>query len=322
MTLLYGRKVSLLLGTDTGNALDLSQMHMRFKISKAIIGTPSILECRVWNLSQATVKKLTGGTNGQLEFDKVVLQAGYVSGPFGTIFQGEVRYYRAGRESPTDTYLDIYAADSDKAHNYSLANFSVPPGSGPSDVAQGLNSSFTANGLTANNATLPNNGITYPRGKVCFGKASDFARGIAANSACQWSVHNGAQQYVPRTQTLPGTALVVNSATGMLGIPVQTIYGIEVRILMNPNVKYGGVLQINNKDIQTANLDLSIQGAAQNAVNRLGAQFLSADGFYKVIAGEYAGDTRGTTWEVLLTCVSLDSSTSKAAVQSGWLPGP
>jgi hypothetical protein len=325
MTQLYGRKVSLVVGTNSGNALDLSQMHMRFSIRKATVGTPSILECRVWNLSANTVKTLTAsGSDGTPEFNKVVLQAGYVTGQFGTIFQGNVIYYRSGRESPTDTYVIIYAADGDRAHNYALVNATVPAGSKPADVANALNGPLAAKGLDSNNAAPPNNGIQYPRGKVCFGKAADYARDLAANTACQWSVQNGAQQYVPRTTPVAGEALVVNSATGMLGIPIQTIYGIEVRILMNPNIKYGGVLKINNKDIQTAELQL-IQGGIgpANSVNQLGPQFLSADGYYKVIAGEYTGDTRGTEWDTLLWCVSLDTSgTSAGAAQAGWIPGP
>jgi hypothetical protein len=108
----------------------------------------------------------------------------------------------------------------------------------------------------------------------------------------------------------------------MLGIPVQTIYGIEVTMLINPNVKFGSILKINNADIQTAQLDLSLQGAAQNAVNQLGSQFLDADGLYKVVAGEYRGDTRGDAWDLLVVCVNIDSSFTPAAIQSGWLPGP
>jgi hypothetical protein len=321
MTQYFLRKISFLVGKNNGTAIDLSQMHLEFHVRKGIVGIPPILEIRVWNLSRDTVRQLMSNNNGKAEFTQVSLQAGYQNGPFGTIFTGEVRYFRAGRASATDTYLDIYAAHHDQAWNYAIVNDAVPPGSSPAEVAGLLNDAFGQFGVQNNNAA-PTSTVAYPRGKVCFGKASDVAKNLAYNADSQWSIQDSNQQYLQRVNANSGTVTKVNSATGMIGIPVQTIYGIEVKMLLNPNIKYGNILQINNADIQTASLDLGLQGYAQNSLNSLGAEFLDADGFYKVIAGEYEGNTRGESWYLTAVCVNMDSSTSVAAVQAQWLPGP
>jgi hypothetical protein len=319
---LFFRQCSLIVGSSGGPALDLSQLRIKFKTRKSVIQTPNILEARVYNLADATVKELISGSNGQPEFNQVVLQAGYENGPYGVIFSGEVRYFRTGRESPTDTFLEIYGADGDKAYNYAVVSATLPQGSKLTDGAAQVNSAMSAQGVQPPPAPPPDPGIAYPRGKVMFGMARDYADKIAGNSKCQWSIQQGTQQYLPRLNTLPGQVIQVNSATGMIGMPVQTIYGIEVRMLIDPRIHYGSILQINNKDIQTAQLDLSLGGAAQNALNQLGPGFLNADGYYKVIAGEYDGDTRGNNWFLNAVCVNMDNSSSVASIQAGWLPGP
>jgi hypothetical protein len=319
----FGRRFSLVVGSNSGGpALDLSLMHVHFSTRKSVIQTPNIMECRIWNLAGATVKTLTSQQNGELEFNSVVLQAGYDNGAYGVIFSGQVRYFRTGRENPTDTFLEIYAADGDKAYNYAVVNATLPPGSKQSAAANQINTAMSGMGVNPGNMPPPDTGVTYPRGKAMYGMAREYARRLGYNAASQWSIQEGEQQFLPRTGTLPGDVVVVNSATGMVGIPVQTVYGIEVTMLINPNVKYGTVLKINNKDIQTATLDLSIAGDVQNSLNQLGPSYLNADGLYKVIAGEYTGDTRGQPWFLKVWCVNVDSSTSIASVQAGWLPGP
>jgi hypothetical protein len=321
---LYGRRISLIVGDAQGNALDLSDMHITFNVHKSTVATINRFDARIYNLAESTYGYIGLGNNGQAEFNKVVLQAGYADGPFGTIFSGEIQYYRKGRTSPTDTFLEIYAGDADKAVNFAVASGTLPAGSKQTDVAKIVSTALaTIGGTTAPTTPPPDSGIAYPRGKVVFGMARDVARKLGAQTGSQWSIQDGMEQYLDRTKTLPGaTAIVVNSATGMIGIPVQTIYGIEVTMLLNPDIKFGALLQINNKDIQTSQLNIGLGGEASNSLNQLGAQYLSADGFYKVVAGEYVGDTRGNPWYVKLVCVAADSSPSVASVQAGWLPGP
>jgi len=104
---LFGRKASMLL-VQGDKALDLSDMHFRFKTVQEDAEAPGNCEIRVWNLSEATIKTIRG------EYTKVILQAGYDEAPFGVIFTGTIKQYRIGREpDAVNNYLDILAADGD-----------------------------------------------------------------------------------------------------------------------------------------------------------------------------------------------------------------
>ena len=61
-----------------------------------------------------------GGFNAGYDPKKnpaVMLQAGYENGAYGIIFSGTILRIRTGRESATDTFLEIMAADGDIAFN-------------------------------------------------------------------------------------------------------------------------------------------------------------------------------------------------------------
>lgn len=90
--------------------LDLSTLRVQFTVRHASVQTPKTLTARVTNVSKQTAAMV------QQEFTQVSLSAGYV-GALGLLFRGEVRQFRFGRESPTETYLDIIAADGDKAYS-------------------------------------------------------------------------------------------------------------------------------------------------------------------------------------------------------------
>jgi hypothetical protein len=76
--------------------IDLSEMRIEFRVNAADVETPNTAIIRVYNLSEATATQVAG------EFDRVILEAGYEDGNFGTIFQGTIKQFRRGRVSRTD----------------------------------------------------------------------------------------------------------------------------------------------------------------------------------------------------------------------------
>ena len=63
-------------------------------------------------------------------------------------------------------------------------------------------------------------GIILPRGKVMFGMMKAELSKLAANNGVRWSIQGGVMTLVPVTGYLPGQAVQINSATGMIGTPV------------------------------------------------------------------------------------------------------
>ena len=306
MSTQYGRVASLVVA-DGISALDLSQLHLKFQIKQFDLQTPNTAQIRVFNVSDQTAQKV------QTEFSRVVLQAAYEGGDIGTIFDGTLVQVRRGRESPVDTYLDLSAADGDVASNFAVVNAAVAAGSSFADRAKALTQAMGQHGVREG-YTCPLPEGKLPRGKVMFGMARDHLRDLAFATDTKWSVQNGELQIIPLEGYLPGEAVVLTSATGMIGLPEQTQDGIKVRCLLNPKIKIGAQVKIDNKSIQQAQLQLSAQGSAQNAF----LPSISDDGLYRVVVCEHSGDTRGNEWYSDLICIALGQGVTPGLVSKGY----
>ncbi|HGJ5881072.1 MAG TPA: hypothetical protein ACHBZ9_19040, partial [Arsenophonus nasoniae] len=117
-------------------------------------------------------------------------------------------------------------------------------------------------------------------------------------------------------------AIVLNSATGLIGLPQQTIEaGVNVRCLINPNIQINGLIRLDqaliyrtmlpNSDIALgySKLTESDDGGlrqTQGAVSQPAS--LSTDGDYIVKNITYTGDTRGKPWYMDLMCIAKGSN--------------
>jgi hypothetical protein len=114
----------------TDNGIDLSQFRIRFQTHQ---GESSVIPPWVWirvsNLKPETEQRFVN------EYQSVVLQAGYQTGKFGIIFAGQIKQFKRGHESPTDTFLDIFAASGDPAFNFAVCNKTTAAGE-PPDAAR------------------------------------------------------------------------------------------------------------------------------------------------------------------------------------------
>jgi hypothetical protein len=315
------RKATLIVAND-GTGLDLSEMRFKFRVSQSDNESPNTAVIRVYNLAPDTVRKITGRT--PVEFTRVVLQAGYENAAYGVIFDGTIKQFRRGKENATDTYLDILAAVGDVEYNFGLCNATVAAGS---TIAQRTELVAKQAGLTLGNAGGAATGGTLPRGKVLWGMARAQMRCEAMNAGATWSIQDGKVDIVPLAGYLPGEAVVLSAATGLVGIPEQTEQGVTARCLLNPKLRIGGLVQIDNASInQTSQADLRASGfeTAALTVGQLpfdkyaGVQLLAdvtTDGFYRLYQVEYIGDTRGQEWYSELVGLAVDKSSDKVLAQ-------
>lgn len=301
----YGRKASLIVSAGS-SGLDLSQLRFTFQTSAQNEETPNNCRIRVYNLKSDTVKQV------QKEFTRVVLQAGYEQS-YGVIFDGTIKQFRVGRENGTDTYLDILAADGDQAYNFGVVNQTLASGSTPAQRRDALIKSMSKYGIQQGvDQMLP--GGVLPRGKVLFGMPRVFLRGLAQSNGCTWGISNGKVNILAMDGYLPGEAVKLTSATGMVGVPEATIDGIKVRCLLNPRIVVGGLVHIDNTSIN--------QTAASKQTNPANVAFdtykgvqlfadVTNDGLYAVYVAEHEGDTRGHNWYTNLVCLAVDPVTQK-----------
>ncbi|MFX5522044.1 hypothetical protein ABTD78_22515, partial [Acinetobacter baumannii] len=83
-----------------------------------------------------------------------------------------------------------------------------------------------------------------------FGMAREFMRWTARTCQTVWSIQDGKVIMVPETSYMPGEIPVITSETGMVGLPEQTQNGITIKMLLNPSVKIGRLIWIDNASVQ------------------------------------------------------------------------
>lgn len=315
------RKASLIVAAGD-NGLDLSELRIKFRVTQSDEESPNTALIRVYNLSEDTVRTITGRT--PVEYTRVIFQAGYENAAFGVIFDGTIIQFRRGKENAVDSYLDILAAESDEQYNFGVCNATVAAGSTAQDRAKIVAQQM---GLDLGDASALASGGILPRGKVLWGMGRALMRDEAQTAGATWSIQDGKINVVPLAGYLPGEAVVLSSLTGMVGIPEQTEQGVRARCLLNPKLRIGGLVQIDNASInQTSQADLRASGfpvrnldAGQVPFDRYaGVQMLAdvtRDGFYRLYVVEYFGDTRGQDWYSDLTALAVDKSSGKVIAQ-------
>lgn len=294
--------------TAGGNALDLSQMQFKFQTTQMDVegGYPPSTVIRVYNLSDETAKKV------QKEYSDVILQAGYVDGDYGVIFKGTIKMIRRGRESQVDSYLEIIAADGDTAR-YAICNFTSSAGWKAADVAKRLSGTTEKFGVTVDPAGFENanatGGVVGIRGKVSWGLSFSRANDLAQANYGSFSIIDGKMVFTPLQGYRDGEIVKLNSNTGLISIPESTIQGIEAICLLNPKLRIGGRVQINNADINQTTVK---EPGYPRFGDRPYFASVTADGIYRALVIEHTGDTRGQEWYSQLTCLALDPTAKPA----------
>lgn len=308
----YNRKASLIVGLAEGEALDLSALRFRFDIRRGDLQTPNSADIRVYNLAPQTSQRV------EQEFTRVVIQAGY-EGNYGVIFDGTIKQVRRGRQTPTDTYLDITAADGDAAYNFSTMALSLPAGSVPNDRVQFIIDSMVGNGVEK--GYIPDlQAQPLPRGRVFYGMSRDELRTLAQNMNCTWSIQDGKVEVVGLNAYKPGEVPVLSYATGVVGLPEQTPNGIKVRTLLNPNVRIGSLVKLDNEAIQRMRYGLGVSEQPGVAMALETGAKINRDGLYYVMVADHMGDTRGNDWYSDLLCLAVDAAVPDPLIQKAGVP--
>ena len=289
-------------------AVDLSEFHIKFEIQNTDLETPNSAVIRIYNMSKDTLKRIRG------EFSTVILNAGYENGNYGVIFRGTIKQYRIGRENGTDTYLDIFAADDDVFYTQGLVNTSLSKGSTP---VEAMKAAVGEAGVDFGALSITKQNVPSIRGVVLAGMARARLRNMVTYLDAGWTIEDGKIVVTDNSGYRDGEAIVLNSATGLIGLPQQTDGGITVRCLLNSRIRIGGQVVLNNSEI--IKLMQADPNAAPIAYNQWsGFQFVAGlngdpegEGSYRAFSVEHEGDTRGTPWYTKLICLSINETVPK-----------
>ncbi|QIB36608.1 hypothetical protein G3A56_02320 [Rhizobium oryzihabitans] len=277
-----------------GDSVDLSQLRIRFQVTQHNLQSPNAADITITNLSDQTVKRIKG------EGTEVTLEAGYEENP-GLIFKGQIIQKRSGRENPVDTYLNIIAQGGDQAYNFATVSKTLAAGHSYRDQVLAVYEALKPFGITLGKiADLGDKKM--PRARVMFGMARDILRTIAISTGTSWSIQNNELTVTKNNEPKEGGAIVLNSRTGLIGLPVQSIDGILVTCLLNPQIGPGSLIQIDQASVQEAKLSADYTAVVNNAMIPSTAD----DGFYKCLVVNHSGDTRGDPWYTQILCLRAD----------------
>jgi hypothetical protein len=344
---MYLRQISVQVGTG-GQGLELAPNNsslpkITFQTFQHTKEIPDHCQIRVYNMSQDTVQSI------QNEYTQVVLSAGYQDGPYGQIFSGTIIQVKIGYEGMggIDSYVDVIASDGDVGYTNWVVNSAIGKGStyqsrlnalnqaqlvansnsggtGSSSLGSGTGSgiSSTGAGTTGGVTSSPTQGYvgqlpsgSLPRGRVFYGNWRDHMRDFAASTDTTYFITNNNQVNVmPVGGNLPGQTVTLTSSTGLIGFPEQTELGIKIRSLLNPNLKPGCQVNIQNSAVLQADLQQGYQNSGQNAF----LPSIANNGVYNVIVCEHNGDTRGNPWYSDLICIAPGQVLTPGLIQKGY----
>ena len=128
--------------------------------------------------------------------------------------------------------------------------------------------------------------------------ARAYMRDTARRTGTAWSFQKGKMQMVPASGYLPGEAVVLSAGTGLIGTPKANDKGIEIKCLLNPRLRIGGRVRLDNAGAGEAGLKAGT-GREPRDVH---------DGLYRILSITFSGDTRGTDWYATLSCVGIDDT--------------
>lgn len=294
----YKRHFNLIVFGTNLNGLDLSALHCKFSIKRSSNMTPNCADIRIYNVDANTALEI------KKQYTQVLIQGGYDSN-YGVIFRGNIKQVIIGRESATDTFVDLNCGDGDLAYNYAIVNTTIAAGSSMADQLRQITAPMASLQTTLGGDQPPYSPTVLPRGKTLWGGSKDYLRNFAQQNDLTWSIQNGKVEFIRQQGYAPGESIVLTSKTGMIGTPEQTNIGVNVVCLMNPLIQPGRSIKIDNASVAQLKIDL---GNPKDPVNL--APPLTADGVYYVLVIENSGDNRGIDWYSKLICVTINPSSN------------
>lgn len=287
------------------DALDLSEMRIKFRIGQATVDNPKFAEIYIYNLSPATMNRLSG-ENGFGEVGQtVILEAGYAS-ELDIVFKGQVFQYRRGRDNPTDTWLCILAQSGNNAINYAVVNKAVPAGMTQQQIRDDLKSEFKKCGVDAGYMCDVSD-QALPRGKTFSGMLRDYVKQFTQTNNTDLVIEDDKAVMIPRGGSNGEPAFVMTPETGLIGMPQLTTEGLRVTCLLNPRLKWGGQVQVDMSRIQTQGFDVGYAGQYVDQPYKDIKSAQGINGFYNIVSVNHDGDTRGDNWYTELVCVGVGS---------------
>lgn len=291
---LYGRKWRIVVNSSDGKTAwdvsdsdfenatpDRAALRCTFRIEKSGYQCPWWADISIWNLRGDTQEAIIR------EGYSVTVEAGYVNGAYGKIFEGEVFQPLFDRQNVTDFVTTLHCIDGMGLMHANFASLTMAAGYDyNSMLAQMAKQAHTPIPLGEITPNLDKK--KAPRGMTFMGDTKQKIRQITQDNNAQSWYGDGKLHISKLADEYKGKALVFTPETGLIGTPQQIDNGVSFRTLLHPDLKI-------TQPQMVVKLDMSI--IRQMKVNPPSLpSSLDQDGEYKVIQVTHSGDTRGNDW--------------------------
>lgn len=289
-----------------GLGLAVETLRIKFEVTKTVEEAPNNAIIKIYNLTPTHEAQIKD------EYDAVSLAVGH-DGDTSLIFRGTIMHVFRYREG-NDHITEIEAGDGDKDYRQATMNETLAAGTTNAQLVDRAIGSMPG----TSKGHIQAGGPVRRRGKVVSGNTRAVLRDVATELGANWSIQDGQVQIVSANDVLPGQAIVIRSDTGMLGAPEINDRGIAVKVLLNPQLRINGAIELDNNRIKAKRqkaqtLAVPREKTETNPVHPIR---LDPDGVYKILRLVHTGDTRGVAWTSEIECIGLDQSIPKARVAS------
>lgn len=289
MILQRNRQYKLIIGdSQSGDALEIDQLQVTFDISKSTNNKnrTNSATIEVTNLSEEHLKVL------DTDYPAAIFEAGYLdTGGPKRLFAGQVTNVST-RKSGTDTVTSIAMGSGYTFLNHDTLSDVVPPGNNVKDAIEKLRKAIGADRGVYNGTNL-NNEIIY--GYPLSGTPKEMLDEFAEKYQLDWQLDDGVL-YVHDSDRAATEqfqlAYVISPFTGLIERPYRVSGdkrrskkdkvkkpGVQLKILLNPDIKAGDIIQIEEGLLK---------------------------GWYKVDSIRHTGSWRGDNWATEIKGSSLE----------------
>jgi hypothetical protein len=278
------------------NTQSLAQFHMTFDID---------LHCTTQGMQKAMVTVWNPPpeliTDNLAQWSDIAIYGGYQKARYGELFSGKITYFRHGKRSTLETFLEINAASNDELFTQAFVNHALPAGSTGNDVINAVLAVMAPFGVSKGQITaLAGQMPASPRGRTLFGMPLDILRDLGQTLDARVFVDSGQLHVLGPGEQISGDEIELNTGNGLVNFPSQEMDGgLKLECLLHYQVRPGRVIKINNKDYNTKVSQIT-KGQSSGMLADLGLEVsqdaIQADGKYGVFRVRHHGDNRGQPW--------------------------
>jgi hypothetical protein len=266
---LFGRVAEVTVDTIKVTGHDVS-----FEIEKTLKSEPNTCTLRIWNLTEDQRSQLEElrPKKGDKRGIPCKIEAGYKDAT-SLLWLGDLRDVFSIKDGPEWT-TELSSGDGERAHQTSRAALSFGP---KTSLDTALRAMVRALGVGEGNvskvaAKLKMGGVgrLLTHGKVISGATSRHLTDFARSADLEWSIQDGAVQFVDRGKSLAGEAIRLAPETGLVGSPTVDNDGVlHASALMIPDIRPGRLVVMDAARIK---------------------------GNYRIEKVQWVGDTHGQDW--------------------------